>query len=341
MTRFEDFWYVVAESRQLKPNVALSRTVLNEWLVVFRGKDGQPVVLRDRCIHRNSRLSGGIVQEGNLHCPYHGWVYNQKGQVIVVPSEGENPKNLAQHCTQYYETQEQDGYVYVRLALNPIDKFHPFKMPHYGELNWETVRVINRFQNTLTNCIENFIDIPHTVSVHPGIFRKPCQQRLEMTVTRRQGSVIAEYQNESRNLGWYTKFLNSQKQEVRHIDQFLMPNVTNVEYDISKNRQLFITSQSIPETENSTLVYTDVTYNYGIWNKIARPFVHWTAQKIIRQDINILNIQKQVIDKYGTHFTHTPADTIHVFVESIFRALVQGKDPEELSEQSAQISFWV
>lgn len=44
---FEDFWYVVCESKQLKAKTVLQRTVLDEWLVVFRGDDGKAVVLRD------------------------------------------------------------------------------------------------------------------------------------------------------------------------------------------------------------------------------------------------------------------------------------------------------
>jgi len=104
---------------------------------------------------------------------------------------------------------------------------------------------------------------------------------------------------------------------------------------------LFITSQSIPETENSTLVYTDVTYNYGIWNKLARPFVRWTAQHIIQQDVKILGIQGEAIAKYGTKFYHTPADTIHVFVESIRDAIASGKDPRQLPNQSVKVTFFV
>jgi phenylpropionate dioxygenase-like ring-hydroxylating dioxygenase large terminal subunit len=84
--KFEDFWYIVALSSQLKSEAVLARTVLGERLAIFRGEDGNPVALRDRCLHRNSRLSPGKVCQGKLHCPYHGWVYDQSGKVIAVPS---------------------------------------------------------------------------------------------------------------------------------------------------------------------------------------------------------------------------------------------------------------
>lgn len=339
--QFTDFWYIVALSSQLKPNIVLRRSLLGEWLAIFRGKDGQAVALRDRCLHRNSRLSTGKVCHGLLQCPYHGWIYDRNGHVIAVPAEGNTFKLSQQRRAKTYPTTEKDGYVYVRLTEHLNEDFPPFSMPHYQETGWETVRVINRFTNNVTNCVENFIDIPHTAFVHPGVFRNSRQQQIEMIVERKNGSVLVEYSNETSNLGWFSRFLNQQNAEIKHSDRFYMPNITCVEYKMGKNRHLFITSQSIPETENSTLVYTDVTYNYGIWNKIARPFVRWTAQHIIKQDVKILGIQGEAIAKYGTHFSHTPADTIHVFVESIRDAIASGKDPRQLSHQLVKVTFWV
>lgn len=339
--KFEDFWYVVAIADRLKPNTVLSRTILGEWLAIFRDEDGEAVALRDRCMHRNSRLTPGTVCNGKLQCPYHGWVYDKTGQVIAVPAEGEQYKAIASRHAKRYATQEQDGYIYVRLADRPREEFDVFPMPYYGKSGWETVRVINRFRNNVTNCAENFIDIPHTASVHPGVFRNPRKQKLEMRVERRNGSVFVKYRNETTNLGWYAKFLNPKGAEIRHCDRFHMPNITSVEYDFGLNRKFYITSQSIPETEDSTLVYTDVTFNYGIWNKFARPFVRWTAQYIIRQDIEILGIQQDAIAKYGTQFANTPADTIHVFVESIRNAIAAGEDPRMLTDKSVNVTFWV
>ena len=191
--QFADFWYIVALSEQLRPNMVLKRSLLGEWLAIFRSQDGQPVALRDRCLHRNSRLSTGKVCNGAIQCPYHGWIYDGNGKVIAVPSEGDSFKPSPQRQAKSYATKEQDGYVYVRLAETKNEDFQPFAMPHYGEVGWETVRVINRFANNVTNCVENFIDIPHTVFVHPGVFRTSHQQKLGMTVERLNGSVLVEY----------------------------------------------------------------------------------------------------------------------------------------------------
>lgn len=339
--QFADFWYIVALSNQLKPNTVLARSLLGEWLAIFRGENGEAVALRDRCLHRSSRLSAGKVCNGALQCSYHGWMYDRNGNAIAVPSEGNSFKPSQQRRAKCYPTKEQDGYVYVRLADNPSEDFPPFSMPYYQQPGWETVRVINRFSNNVTNCVENFIDIPHTAFVHPGVFRNSRQQKLATIVRRENGAVLVEYNNETNNLGWYSRFLNPQGVPIKHSDRFYMPNITCVEYQMAQNRHLFITSQSIPENENSTLVYTDVTYNYGIWNKLARSFVRWTAQYIIQQDVKILGIQGEAIAKYGIQFNNTPADTIHVFVESIRGAIASGKDPRSLPNKSVQITFYV
>ncbi|NEQ51232.1 MAG: aromatic ring-hydroxylating dioxygenase subunit alpha, partial [Leptolyngbya sp. SIO3F4] len=233
--QFEDFWYVVALSERLTSQTVLQCTVLDEWLVIFRSVDGHPVALRDRCLHRNTRLSGGEMNQGHLVCPYHGWQYDQTGHVVHVPAEGDDFTPTSNRCAKVYATCEQDGYVYIRLRETL--EIQPFTMPHYREPGWETVRVINRFANSVTNCAENFIDIPHTVSVHPGIFRTERKQKLEMSVERCQGTVHATYRNETNNLGWSRWFLNPQGDEIYHRDSFYMPNVTSVEYTMGPHRR--------------------------------------------------------------------------------------------------------
>lgn len=170
----------------------LARTVLGEWLAIFRGSNGEPVALQDRCLHRNSRLSAGKVNRGILQCPYHGWLYDGNGHVIAVPAQGQSFKSSPGCRGKCYAVKERDGYVYVRLAATPRVDFEPFPMPHYGQPGWETVRVINRFANDVTNCAENFIDIPHTAFVHQGIFRSSRPKKLGMTVKRCDGAVLVE-----------------------------------------------------------------------------------------------------------------------------------------------------
>ncbi len=337
--RFEDYWYVVAESHELRAGTVLPRTVLGEWLAVFRDASGAPVVLRDRCMHRSSRLSLGTVKDGCLRCPYHGWTYDGTGCVKHVPAEGPDQREVRGRRTRSYATCEQDGFVYVRLAETPTQEVTPFRMPHWDDPGWGHVRLQNRFKNNVTNCAENFIDVPHTVFVHPGIFRTQRGQRIEGTIERKDGVVTVTYTGETDNLGWFAWYLNPKGTPIVHTDQFFSPNVTHVRYRFGEHREIFITSQCVPVSDDETLVYTDMTYDYGVITPLVGPVVKWQSQAVIDQDLAALAQQMEVIQKYGDAFQNTPADLVHVMVESLREAIAAGNDPRALPEKTHRIVF--
>jgi phenylpropionate dioxygenase-like ring-hydroxylating dioxygenase large terminal subunit len=335
---FEDYWYVVAESHELGADAPLARTVLNERLVCFRGASGAPVALRDRCLHRHAPLSAGRVIDGQLHCPYHGWTYDASGRVVAIPSMGPTP--LQSLCNAPYLVREQEGYVYVRLNRSPSSAIEPFRMPHFRARGWRNLRLTNRFHNTVTNCVENFIDVPHTAFVHGGIFRSSRGERIRASIVREQGAVRIRYHDERANLGTYRWFLNPKGQEIRHTDSFYVPNITSVRYDIGA-KTFIITSQAVPVTERETLVYTELTFTFGPWTALAAPFVRRHGQRIIDQDMEILARQMENIDRYGADFRHTPSDRIHSLVESLREAIERDEDPVQLTPVQQDIEFFV
>ncbi len=344
---YRSFWYVVAESDKLEAGTLLGRKVLGEWLAVFRDETGRAVAMRDRCMHRNAPLSKGRVEHGQVRCPYHGWTYDGTGTVTAVPAEGAGFKASKKRCAVTFPVVEQDGFVYVRLDKDAPDDIRPFAMPRRGDPRFRHVVLVNRFRNNVTNCAENFIDVPHTVFVHPGIFRDQRDQRVDTEIRRENGSVLVEYRGETDNVGWFARFLNPDASPLVHRDNFHMPNVTEVEYRFSSDRVLYIISQSVPEEDDSTLVYTTLTYNFGVFsrfrpfNAIARRILAFQGQRVIDQDIEALDRQMAVIERYGEEFNNTSADAIHVFVESIRDALLSGKDPRELPKKTARVGFYV
>jgi len=338
---FKAFWYVLSESRELKPNTVLGRQVLDERIAVFRDEHGRAAAFQDKCLHRAGPLSRGRVVKGRLQCPYHGWSYEGTGRIVDIPSLGPHPEKIGQWSAKSFAVRELDGYVYVCLSESPSEEFQPFRMRHYGERGWRTIRLTNRFRNNVTNCVENFVDIPHTAYVHAGIFRSRKNEKLITRIARKNGSVTATYQRERANLGVFSWFLNLSGREIVHTDSFYMPNVTCVEYLFGPNRHFMITSQSVPASDDDTLVYTDLTFNYGVWNRVAPFFVRRQGQRIIDQDIEILNLQMEVIRRYGEEFSNTPADLVHVFIESIRKDLEMGRDPRLLPEQAREVEFWV
>jgi phenylpropionate dioxygenase-like ring-hydroxylating dioxygenase large terminal subunit len=346
----KDFWYIVGESKDLRRDKVIAARLFDEWLAVFRDENGKPVAMEDRCLHRCAQLSKGSVKQGKLQCAYHGWIYNGEGSVIHIPSEGECKPSARRART--VQICESDNYIYARLATSSHhpanstnrsdeDGIKPFRIPFFQTKGWASIRLKNLFHNNVTNCAENFVDIPHTAFVHPKIFRVSRNEKLTATVRRKNGSVVVHYKGERANLGIFSWFLNRRGTEIQHTDSFFMPNVTCVDYLFSENRRFIITSQSIPVSEEETLVYTDLTYNYGVWNGLARPVIRWQAQTIIDQDIEILGNQLKTIKKFNSRFSNTQADVIHLFIESIRDALARGEDPNSLPDKQHEIEFWL
>ena len=338
---FKDFWYAVAESKDVKRDKAVSVKLLGEWLAVFRDEQGKAVALEDRCLHRCAQLSKGRVREGRLRCFYHGWNYDREGRVINVPSDGPGVTKNTYGRAKAFSVCEVDNYIYARLRDSAGRELTPFRIPHYREKGWGAIRLKNLFKNNVTNCVENFVDVPHTAFVHPKIFRVTRNERFAAQVERRDGSVTVSYRNERANLGIFSWFLNPSGRQITHTDSFLMPNVTSVDYNFGHRRRFIITSQSIPLTGEETLVRTDLTYNYGAWNYLSRPIIQWQAQTIINQDIAVLDNQMKTIKRYGGHFSNTEADAIHVLIESIREEIANGRDPRLLPDKIQEIEFWV
>jgi nitrite reductase/ring-hydroxylating ferredoxin subunit/uncharacterized membrane protein len=81
-------------------------------------RHGQDVVaLADRCTHRGGPLHEGSLEDGCLTCPWHGSVFDSKGQVVSGPATRPQPA---------FEVRTVDGRLQVRrdeersLRQNPV-----------------------------------------------------------------------------------------------------------------------------------------------------------------------------------------------------------------------------
>lgn len=66
-------------------------TLMNHAIVLYRKVDGAPVALEDRCPHRWAPLSDGRVDGDNIVCPYHGFKFCPRGQLVETPGKPSTP----------------------------------------------------------------------------------------------------------------------------------------------------------------------------------------------------------------------------------------------------------
>src|SRR6266851_5584739 len=81
--------YVAHESEVPEPGDYVTRQIGLQPIIVSRDEDGEVSLLLNRCVHRGNTVCQS--DRGNAHafrCAYHGWTYNNRGDLVGVPYAG-------------------------------------------------------------------------------------------------------------------------------------------------------------------------------------------------------------------------------------------------------------
>ncbi|MGB3311530.1 MAG: aromatic ring-hydroxylating dioxygenase subunit alpha [Nodosilinea sp.] len=158
------FWYPVIPLDNLL-NGPQSFTLLEEPLVLWIDENGQPAALRDRCCHRSAQLSKGLVKDGCVRCPYHGWQYDSSGTCVNVPQLDAGAAIPKTYQVDAFPCVERYGYVWVCLDDTPLQPIP--EIPEFADANF---RFIPEFYEPWNvgglRAIENSFDSAHGHFVH-------------------------------------------------------------------------------------------------------------------------------------------------------------------------------
>ena len=369
----KDYWYVACLTSELKAGVPLARTVFGVPLVLFRDPAGQPVALFDRCLHRNARLSAGVVMNGCLSCPYHGWTYNGAGQCVEIPSLGPDQRG---HCLDEaghrsagldlapadvgrvpaWATCEQEGLVYVYPGADPsAARRPPMGLPHFGEAGWRSYFMVTDFPNGVTHLVENFMDVPHTVFVHRGWFRRASRRQVPARVERRGERVCITYAQARDRISGLGRVFNPTGESMTHTDLFIAPNVTRVDYGwgpegAAHPRSGFtIMSQCTPVGPTASRVYTAIGFRLprdlpgAAVARLFQPVLAWYTRQVIQQDVAIMAVQREGLCNApgGGVFRSTEADLPHTDIEAVRAWLRDGAKGPGPSTEDRHMEFWI
>ncbi|MDP2310008.1 MAG: aromatic ring-hydroxylating dioxygenase subunit alpha [Pseudomonadota bacterium] len=337
--RIAESWYAAGTSAELTPKAPIARTVLGERLVLFRDAAGGAVALTDRCLHRNAPLSAGACFEGRIGCPYHGWTYDGSGRLVGIPAQPKDAPVPALSVPSW-PTVERYGLVWVWMGRG-APRGEPFPMPYWDTPGWRAYYMVTPFENGVTQLVENFMDVPHTVFVHRGWFRSEARRPVRMTVERTDASVLVTYHQPDDKIGFSSLLLNPTGEPMTHTDRFYMPNTTRVDYQFGA-RGFVITSTCTPETPFQTRVYTLISYNLGsrLVSRLMLPFLGRYTRRVIEQDVTIMALQGGNLRAHGAEaFHHAEADLHHRWIELLRDRARAGEDPPE--PETREAGFWI
>ncbi len=159
-----DCWYVAGWPDELKPGDRITRTLLDQPIVLFRTEAGVCSALEDRCCHRAMPLSYGTVAGERIRCNYHGLEFNTVGICERIPAQAKIPSTAR---VRHYPLVEQDSLLWIWMgdadaadtATIPRHRWHDdaafrWRRYHYAvDGNW-------------TLLVENLMDLSHLPYIH-------------------------------------------------------------------------------------------------------------------------------------------------------------------------------
>ena len=85
----KEYWYPALAAKKVGRGKPAERQIVGDRLVFFRDEKDDVVAVHHTCTHRGASLAYGAAHfKGTLTCPYHGWTFDGKGNLLAVLGEG-------------------------------------------------------------------------------------------------------------------------------------------------------------------------------------------------------------------------------------------------------------
>jgi len=176
-------WYVAAWTHELGRDELLSRTIINQDILLYRAREGGLVGLEDRCCHRFAPLSKGRREGDDIRCGYHGFRFGPDGICNEVPGQNFVPPKAR---VRTFPVVERHSWIWVWMGdpARADDKLIPAAVgledPRYtlrsGHMDYEA-------NYLLIN--DNLTDFSHLPFVHEKSFQSSREWARHVTPTQR------------------------------------------------------------------------------------------------------------------------------------------------------------
>jgi len=191
VTYASDVWYAALWADDLVDGALQSRTICEQPIVFFRGPDGEPVALEDRCAHRFIPLSMGQLCDGaaSVECPYHGLRFGTDGACVLNPhGSGRIPATLA---VRAYPVVERHTMLWIWMGTDTPD---PTTIPDFSYLDPDAPGVRSKRESLEIAAdyqlvIDNLLDLSHASFLHRGLLGDPSTLECDIDIDSTETSV--------------------------------------------------------------------------------------------------------------------------------------------------------
>jgi phenylpropionate dioxygenase-like ring-hydroxylating dioxygenase large terminal subunit len=158
-----DEWYVAGLSDEIGRELT-ARRLLGVEVLLYRGQDGSPVALRNRCPHRSFPLSQGRLEGDEVVCGYHGLAFATDGACVRIPSQALVPGAVRAHA---FPVVERAPLVWIWMG-DPA-RAEPSAIPDHPWLKAPDCAHVGGYLHVKCNYIrlhENVLDLTHFPFLH-------------------------------------------------------------------------------------------------------------------------------------------------------------------------------
>ena len=188
---FSSAWWLLGPSFLVESISQYMSDVVSGWPVfVIRGEDGALRGFRNVCRHRGSTLlEEGCGLVNSLRCPYHGWLYDTKGNFLKAPKFGIELENFEENLNLYpIDVHVWNELVFVKIEPNAGVDFDSWlgeiagycsEFPSPSNLDYHDEFTIDAETNWKTYC-DNTVEGYHLNLVHLRLAKSIAGANVEL-----------------------------------------------------------------------------------------------------------------------------------------------------------------
>jgi phenylpropionate dioxygenase-like ring-hydroxylating dioxygenase large terminal subunit len=237
-------------------------------------------------------LSQGCIVEDQIECPFHGFLYDEKGTVTRIPANGKHTKVPQRFYVHGYKTKEAYGFIWVWYGKQ--EEAPDTSIPFFEDIkigyNYSTFK--EQWNVHYTRAAENQLDVVHLPFVHKTTIGKGHKTLVNGPVVKWKGQLMEFYVHNVLDDG---HTIPKKPEEIEDYEklfklQFLMPHLwQNI---ISDEVRIF--AAFVPIDNENTMIYLRF-YQKFMGVPVLRRVLGWISNYfnkiILHQDRHVVLTQ--------------------------------------------------
>ena len=287
-----DIWYFAGLSGDFKPGKLIRREIAGEPVTLGRRGNGTLFALRDICPHRAAPLSAGQIKDDTVECPYHGWRFRTSdGACSEIPALcSDQSMDTEKIKVRTFPVRENGQLVWMYMAKDKRFAGDPeIDPPAFPFANRRPVMDDGLvLECHVDHAVVGLMDPAHGPYVHRQWWwrsERSMHEKSKKFEPRERGFAMAAHTPSSNSFAY--KLLGGKP--VTEIT-FQLPGIRTENISVGDKTLLSFTAVT-PINDKQTQI-RQVFFTDKLLVKILSPFLAAGAQKFLRQDADMVDLQQ-------------------------------------------------